>query len=152
VSQWGTRRNAERPQAEERESMSVYQWVDVLFREKDRSTRFVPGIVIGYYTVSPALMDDCPYDQFSAAIWRVSHAGQGIAIVEYTDFKVAVAFARFLSRHYGSLSDLAQRYVNQIPLTDEDNRILDEIDTKRRHVSQHTGNYVEYIPFKPEDF
>ncbi len=132
--------------------MSTYKWEDVLFCEKDRTTRRVPGTIIGDYSVSPVLMDDCPDDQFSASVWRVSELHYGIAIVQYTDFKVAIAFARYLNKHYGSLKELAKRYVEQSPLTDEDTRILDEIDTKRRHETIDCGMYTAYIPFNPDDY
>lgn len=132
--------------------MSAYQWTEVIFREKDRSTRFVPGIVIGHFTVSPGLMDDCPDAQYTASVWGVSDVDYGIRIVHYTDFKVAIAFARYLDKHFGSLKEIMGRYMNGMPLTVEQIMIREEIDSRRRHPSIDMGMYTDYKPFNQEDY
>lgn len=131
--------------------MSIYAWTQVPFREKDRALLYVPGVAIGGYSVSPAMMNDAP-EQFSTAVWRVSEIHYGVMIVCYTDFNVALNFARYLDRCYGDISALAYRYVNQHPPTNEDKRILAETYEKRQHVCMHNDEWIEYIPFNQEDY
>ena len=132
--------------------MSIYQWTHVPFREKDRSVIYVPGIIIGSYTVSPGLMDDCPDSQYTASVWGVSDIDYGVRIVHYTDFKVAVSFAHYLDKHFGSLKEIMGRYLYQLPLTVNQMMIREEIDAKRRHSSIDTGTYTNYIPFNQDDY
>lgn len=104
------------------------------------------GLIVGIWSVAPAVTSRNGLNVFTKAAWSVRSAENGMTIGTFTDFGVAQNFAQMLMRDYGDISQtLRNSFVYQE--TPEDKAILDEIDQRSNHPTRiRRGMKLAYIP------
>lgn len=109
--------------------MSKHEWVMIPICNSNYDRILAPRIVIGGYCVGPSLINDC---EFTEDHWTVDHVKTGLGLAFYTNFDVALNFARMMEREFGNIDMFAER-VSSGQSTDSDKTLAQAIRDRRKH-------------------
>lgn len=108
--------------------MSQYEWTTILICDADYNMIPAQRIVIGCYGVGQSYIDN----SFTDSEWTVDHIKTGLSVAFYSNFDVALNFAKMMHREFGNIDAWAERQVTG-QSTPEDQALSDLIHRKRQH-------------------
>lgn len=124
-----------------------HQWVKVPMCRPDNRTQLVVGTIVHIWTVGPVKAERG--EIYSAGAWCVRSLKTGIRIAKFSDFNIALSFARWLWRNYGDITEANIRHFHNAE-TPEDTRMFDEIEERSQHPTRlKEKDPVSFIRFDP---